>query len=174
MKENEFKTLDEVADVTADAAETWLTSTQLAELKQAMQQALAKLPKQYSIELGVELRVFDEQREKCVRLLTTGLNANNASEEPYVATGDSTVQRYITDGEICQLPHDYCPHCWGSWDFKLLHRQCPECGYALGKDVRLLLDTDVCPNCESGTVTSTNPNCDQCGLQLDPSWVTWG
>ena len=173
MKEAEFQAVDEVADVAFDAAEIWLASPQLVELKRAMKKALANLPQEFSIELGVELRVFDEQREKSIRLLTTGLNAHGG-EEPYRVGGDSTVQRYVTDGEICQLPHDYCPHCWGLWDFKLLHPQCPECGYSLGKEVRLLLDSDVCPHCERGTVTAAKPNCEECGLQIDPSWVTWG
>ena len=27
--------------------------------------------------------------------------------------GDSTPQRYIVEGEMAIVPHDYCPTCWG-------------------------------------------------------------
>ena len=75
---------------------------------------------------------------------------------------------------MCQIPHDYCPHCWGIWDFKLIHPVCRHCGYTLGREVKLLLDSDVCPNCEEGKVSVNDPNCEQCGQWIDPTLVIWG
>jgi len=72
------------------------------------------------------------------------------------------------------VPHDRCPRCWEIWDFKFKHESCTHCGATLGEEVKLLLDTDVCPNCEEGTVSITNPECGKCGCRVDPSKVTWG
>ncbi len=40
--------------------------------------------------------------------------------------------------------------------------------------VKLLLDSDVCPHCERGTVCRENPSCDDCGFTIDPDVVVWG
>ena len=55
-----------------------------------------------------------------------------------------------------------------------LHRECPECGLALGKDIQVLLDTDVCPNCDEGKVTRSTPTCTKCGQTMDTSAIHWG
>jgi hypothetical protein len=173
MKEDEFKSLDPLADLVNEACEKWLDSDKLSGLKEAMCKVSASLPATYSISVVVELRVYDEGREQVVNLLSTGLSTSSGGA-PYRTTGDSTVHRYVVDGDICELPHDYCPHCWGPWDFKLLHPTCRNCGYSLGEEVKLLLDTDVCPHCEDGIVSATNLTCRKCGFALDPSFVLWG
>jgi predicted amidophosphoribosyltransferase len=117
--------------------------------------------------------VFDTEREKEITLLSTGY-ACFPGEPPFEMSGDSTAQRYVVDGEMCQCPHDYCPKCWGDWDFKFKFPECPECGAKLGEDVKLLLDTDVCPYCEEGKVTMNQPVCSECGYELDPTKVVWG
>jgi hypothetical protein len=38
----------------------------------------------------------------------------------------------------------------------------------------MLVDTDVCPFCEEGTVSLTNPACAKCGQEIDPDLVVWG
>ena len=38
----------------------------------------------------------------------------------------------------------------------------------------LLLDSDVCPHCERGRITSDNLTCGKCGFTIDPRYVTWG
>ena len=75
---------------------------------------------------------------------------------------------------MCEVPHDYCPSCWGPWDFKLVHRTCPDCGAKLGRDVKLLVDSDVCPHCEEGKVTSVAPKCTRCAFEATPDIVWWG
>jgi hypothetical protein len=51
---------------------------------------------------------------------------------------------------------------------------CEHCGTTLGKNCRMLLDTDTCPHCEFGQVSMKNPLCDECGYQVDLKMVTWG
>jgi hypothetical protein len=77
-------------------------------------------------------------------------------------------------GEIQVVPHDRCPRCYGVWDFKFKNPACPGCGATLGRDVKVLLDTEVCPPCEGGDVSMTDPACDKCGYRVDPDLVTWG
>ena len=72
------------------------------------------------------------------------------------------------------VPHDYCPKCWDRWDFKWKNPSCGHCGATLGKEVKILLDTDICPYCELGNVTAAKPTCDRCGYQVDSSAVVWG
>ena len=83
-------------------------------------------------------------------------------------------QRYVVSGDICQVPHDYCPSCWGMWDFKDQDRECPSCGIVLGNEIKILLDTDICPHCENGKVSAANPECSKCGYKVDLDIVTWG
>jgi NAD-dependent SIR2 family protein deacetylase len=80
----------------------------------------------------------------------------------------------VVDGDIQTVPDDRCPKCYGVWDFKLDHRSCSKCGATLGREVKLLLDADVCPFCEKGKVSLTVPTCDKCGQQIDPDIVVWG
>ena len=54
------------------------------------------------------------------------------------------------------------------------HRSCRECGATLGDNVKILLDTDVCPNCEQGRISMTNPVCSKCGYKVDLNLVVWG
>ena len=43
-----------------------------------------------------------------------------------------------------------------------------------GEDIKLLLDTDVCPHCEEGKVTMNSPVCNRCGYEVDPKKIVWG
>lgn len=173
MKDTELKALEPLMNAAEQAAEGWLDSPAAAELKRALQEASAKLPPGMSLTFDCVLHVFDANRERQVRLLETGITTSGG-DSPYRCAGDSTMQRYLAGGEICELPHDHCPVCWGIWDFKDRHRTCPTCGVTLGEDVRFLLDSDVCPHCEKGHVTADSPACEQCGYEVDPSTVSWG
>jgi hypothetical protein len=44
----------------------------------------------------------------------------------------------------------------------------------MGREVKLLLDNDVCPFCEEGKVSLTIPACAKCGQRIDPGIVVWG
>ena len=43
----------------------------------------------------------------------------------------------------------------------------------MGREVKLLLDTDVRPFCEERKVSLTAPVCDKCGQRIDPNVVVW-
>ena len=173
MTESEFRTLDPLAEALDEACDHWFASPELTALKDALRKAMASLPPTYSVSVDVELRVFDSERERSLNLLTTGLSAARGAE-PYRTYGDSSVHRYVAGGEICEAPHDRCPQCWGDWDNKLEHPGCSHCGVQMGRDVRLLLDGDVCPHCERGRITSNNLTCGECAFTIDPRYVTWG
>ncbi|MCA9138082.1 MAG: hypothetical protein KDB00_15020, partial [Planctomycetales bacterium] len=113
------------------------------------------------------------EREHSLPLLQTGLSSSDGAT-PYQVWGDSSPQRYIVKGEMVIAPHDRCPECWGPWDFKESNPSCPECGIEMGPHVKLLLDSDCCPNCEKGRVSASNPQCSECGYAVDPNHVAWG
>jgi hypothetical protein len=125
------------------------------------------------VNLNVCVDVFDVERSHALPLLTAGLSTSKG-EPPYKTYGDSTPQKYVVDGEIQVVPPDRCPKCYGLWHFKLNHPSCSECGATMGREVKLLLDTDVCPFCEEGKVSMTIPACARCGQRIDPSVVVWG
>ena len=85
MTESEFRTLDPLADALDEAAR-WFASPELAALKDALRKAVASLPPTYSVSIDVELRVFDNEREQAINLLTTGLNTDHGGE-PYRISG---------------------------------------------------------------------------------------
>jgi hypothetical protein len=173
MKESEFRSLDPLADALNEQCDRWFAAPEFAALQAAIRKASAALPPTYSVAINVELLVFDVDREQSLSLLTTGVNTSQG-QAPYRTTGDSSIHRYIVGGEICEVPHDRCPHCWKDWDFKLQNPTCPSCGYSLGKEVKLLLDRDICPYCERGRLSTQQLTCSECDFRIDPSYVAWG
>ena len=173
MKATECELLKPIIEA---ADETWqnvLQSSALDELKTVLKKTSAKLPKNISLSLSWGLHVTDDEREESIQLLNLGLSA--FSDQKMIETsGDSTIHRYIVGGEICQVPHDYCPRCWSIWDFKFRNPVCGNCEATLGTQVKLLLDSDVCPSCEQGKVTRKVPKCDECGFEIDSEKVVWG
>jgi hypothetical protein len=73
----------------------------------------------YHVEFDVAVRVFDEEQERTLPLLSTGLSTTEG-KEPYRTWNDCTSQRYVADGDILVVPHDRCPRCWETWDFKFV------------------------------------------------------
>jgi Zn-finger nucleic acid-binding protein len=173
MRDTEFARLDPVADLVNDKCEELYQKGAFNEILARLKQVVAELPGDYSVSFDIQMNVFDNNRERSLRLLDTGFNVLKG-EEPYRHYGDSTAQKYLVDGEICVVPDDYCPHCWGDWVFKFQHPACPHCGYELGRQVKYLLDTDKCPHCQEGTMTVDRPVCDKCGFEVDGKRVAWG
>jgi hypothetical protein len=173
MDKSAFEAADPHLDEIAEIVDKVLDSEQTAPLRQALLQLGQALGDRYIVSLDVSVQVCDQDGERALPLLTTGL-AVSAGQEPYRTWGDSSPQRYIVDGQIQVVPHDRCPKCWEVWDFKFKNRSCSECGLTLGEDCKILLDTDVCPHCEKGKVSLSKPTCDQCGYKVDLSAVTWG
>jgi ribosomal protein S27AE len=173
MDKKTFEAIDPVLDEISEVADDLLESAATEKLRSLLTRLNKKLGSRYLVELHFNVRVFDTENERTLPVLQAGL-AGFEQGKPYLASGDSTSQRYIVDGEMLVVPHDRCPRCWEDWDFKLLHPACSHCGISLGKEVKILLDTDVCPHCEEGKVSISQPRCKECGFVVDPSQVTWG
>lgn len=180
MRDIHWRRLDPLAEIAAEETSRFLGSPEIDKLKAAIQAAAKDLPADYVISFDIGLNVFDPERGQSLPLTNTAL-CSSGPGEPYVGEGQCTPQRYLVDGEICEVPHDRCPHCWGDWDFKApslddapAMTSCRECGYELGKQVQLLLDSDLCPHCEERTISQEKPRCDNCGLNIDPRLVAWG
>jgi len=172
MKDTEFKALEPTAEVIEDVISRFFDSDECAAIKDALQKASADL-KDKSVTLNCTVNVFDRDRENSMTLLEMGITTSSG-QDPYRCHDDATIQRYLAEGEICQVPHDHCPKCWAVWDFKDKHRTCPSCGIKLGKEVKILLDSNVCPNCEEATVSIDEPICPKCGYEVDLDIVAWG
>lgn len=153
--------------------EETLDSESFGPIAEALKRISHALGSRYSVDLTISLEVFDREKKKTLPLMTVGY-ASSDDGEPYRTREDCSFHRYALRGEIQVVPHDRCPNCWGEWDFKFKHRTCPECGVTLGSEVKVLLDTDVCPNCEEGHVSMENPICPKCGFEIDPKTVVWG
>ncbi len=173
MKDTEFKLLDSLAGSIDDKFEELHKAGVFDEILKKMKNAVGQLPDTYSVSFDITVNVYDTDREKGLSLLTTGINTS-IGHEPYRHHGDSSPQKYLVDGQMCTVPDDFCPHCWGDWVFKFKHPLCPDCGYELGKQVMYLLDNDVCPHCQEGTITIDSPTCDECGFEVDKKKVVWG
>ena len=173
MDRSTFESADPILDEMGAMLDELLDSDRFAALRLALARLSEAVGPRYSVNLNVSVDVFDAERSNALPLLTLGLSTSQG-KSPYKIYGDSTPQKYVVDGEIQVVPHDRCPHCYGVWDFKLNHPSCSECGATMGQEVKLLLDTDVCPFCEEGKVSMTAPTCAKCGHRIDPSVVVWG
>ncbi len=172
MDKDLFEKIDPLVDDIAGQISELIDGDTLSKLKQKLADVSRELSG-YSLTLEMNVQLFDPEYERSLPLLQTGL-ASSDGETPYQIWGDSTPHRYIVNGEMMIVPHDHCPECWGRWEAKGLHPNCPQCGVAMGDQIKLLLDSDRCPHCEDGTVTVSQPRCTQCGLTVNPDHVQWG
>ena len=173
MDKSAFKASQPILDEIAEIIDKALTSPQFASLREAMVQLNKAVGPSFAVGLNVTVDVFDENTNRDLPLLSTGLCSVGGSE-PFRTWNDSTPQRYVLDGQIQVVPHDRCPKCWEVWDFKWDHQTCPHCAATLGENCKILLDTDTCPNCEKGAVSVAKPTCDECGFVVDLTLVVWG
>lgn len=170
MDPGTFKQVEPLLDKIAELAEQHLAAPELHRLLSQLSKVIGEGK---SVNITFIVDVFDDKREQALPLLNTGLSVF-AGKEPFRTWGDSTPQRYVVSEGIQVVPHDRCPVCWGEWDFKFKQPSCNSCGATLGKECKMLLDTDECPYCQEGKVTMAKPRCDQCGFQVDPKTVVWG
>lgn len=172
MDRNLFEKIDPLVDDIADQITELIEGEGLSGIRQK----LVELSREFgtnSLTLELNVKVFDANREQNLPLLQTGL-ATSEGSEPDQFWADSSPQRYVVDGEMAIVPNDRCPQCWGEWGFKNLHPQCAGCGAQMGIQVKLLLDSDRCPHCERGVITSQEPKCSECGFTINPEHVIWG
>jgi hypothetical protein len=173
MDQSTFDAVDPLLEDIADIVDATLTSDQLSALRNILAQLSKTIGERYSVSLNVIVEIFDRERVAALPLLNMGLSASEG-EEPFQTWGDSSLQRYIVDGQIQVVPHDRCPKCWEPWAFKFENRGCPHCDATLGGNCKILLDSDICPNCEQGKVSIAEPICDKCSFKADPTIVVWG
>lgn len=172
MDKNLFEKIDPLVDGISDHITELIEGEALRELKQKLADLSCELG-EYSVTLEMNVQVCDPENGQSLPLLQTGM-ASSDGAMPYQMWGDSTPHRYIVHGEMVIVPHDYCPQCWGRWEFKSKFPTCESCGSEMGKDIKLLLDTDCCPNCEKGTLTASQPQCPECGFSVNPDHIAWG
>ncbi len=173
MDRSTFESADPILDEIAVTLDELLDSGAFSAVRLALVRLSEAVGARYSVNLNVCVDIFDEERPHALPLLTTGLSTSKG-KPPYKTYGDSTPQKYVVNGDILVVPHDRCPKCYGLWDFKFKNPTCSECGATMGQEVKLLLDTDVCPWCEEGKVSLIAPVCDKCGHRIDPTVVVWG
>lgn len=172
MDKNLFEKIDPLVDDIAEQISELLDGDAFGLIKQRLAELSSEFG-EFSVTLDMNVQVFDSDNGHSLCLLQTGLSTSDGAV-PCQVWGDSTPQRYVVHGDIVIVPHDHCPQCWGGWDFKDRHPECPECGVRMGDQVKLLLDTDCCPSCEKGTVTASQPKCSECGFSVNPDHVIWG
>jgi ribosomal protein S27AE len=173
VDKNAFEQIDPLLEE-IDGELTELLALPVTEkLRNLLLQVNKAVGNQYVVSLSINVDVFDDKREQSLPLLQTGLTGFN-QVKPYKMWNDVSLEKYIVDGEMMMVPHDHCPRCWEIWDFKFKHQTCDHCGATMGKEVKLLLDTDQCPWCRDGKVSMSNPVCDICGFKVDPSQIVWG
>jgi len=173
MDTDQFDRIHKLADDVYEKFDDLYKQGVLSDLEAKMKEICSSLKEEYSVSINFDMGVFSSEKEQLISLTKRGITCFGGGE-PYLFSSGSTIHRYIVDGQIVKLPHDYCPNCWGEWDFKLLNNTYPSCDYIMGKEIKLLLDTDVCPNCEDGKVSLSNPQCPKCGVKLESSMVSWG
>lgn len=165
-----FNAVEPLLDQIADVVEQHLATPELHRLLSELSKVVGE-GKSANLLFTVDL--CDDKRQQAVPLLTTGLSAF-MGKEPFRTWGDSSPQRYVIPDGIEVVPNDRCLICWGGWDFKFQNPTCKDCGARLGKECKVLLDTDQCPWCEKGTMSMAQPKCDQCGFVVDPRLAVWG
>ena len=170
MNADQIKAIEPLLDQIAGLADKHLGS---AELRRLIGECSNLMGEGLSANINITVDVYDEQRECSLPLLTTGLSAF-PGKEPFRTWGDSSLQRYVVSRGIVCLPHDRCPECWHVWDFKLTNGTCSHCGLTMGDQCKLLIDSDECPWCNEGEVTSAEPRCNKCGYELDRNKAVWG
>ncbi len=173
MERATFETIDPILDQIAEMVDGLLESDPLSNLRDALVRLNEALGSDGSVSLNLSVGILDPERRNMLPLLTTGLVAIEG-KPPFQVRGDSSPQKYVTEDGIQVVPHDRCPQCYGAWDFKFENRRCPGCGATLGETVKVLLDSDVCPHCEEGKVTTSSPSCEKCGYRVVPNLVVWG
>jgi ribosomal protein L37E len=134
---------------------------------------LSQLPDGCSISLNFSVEVFDAKRDRTLKAGTTGVTFEKG-RVPYLIDLGLSPTKYLVDGVMMKVPHDQCPNCWSRWPLKSRVKSCPECGYRMGREVKLLVDTNVCPRCEEGAISLHHPHCDHCGFVAEENLVVWG
>jgi ribosomal protein S27AE len=173
MDQADFVVASEVASKIAKAVEDSWRLPELKPVRELLKQMGKVLSGRYCSTLRVTVEVADLQQSHSFPLAIAGLASSGGNEMAHLFCSIA-FRKYIWDGMVKVVPHDRCPSCWQTWQSKLTNTTCPNCSVAMGDHVKLLLDNGVCPYCEEGSVSMSNPICDRCGCKVDPQFVVWG
>src|ERR1017187_7955710 len=94
MDKKTFEAIDPVLDEISEVADDLLESAATEKLRSLLTRLNKKLGSRYLAELHFNVRVFDTKNERTLPVLQAGL-AGFEQGKPYLASGDSTSQRYI-------------------------------------------------------------------------------
>jgi hypothetical protein len=173
MDQQSWKFAENYINEISEKLDEILNSPELEGLRLQLSELGKNLGDRYGVSLTCVLDIVDLEKEQTLPLQSTGLS-HDQHGDVYRTWNAASFQQYIVDGNICVVPHDYCPSCWGEWVYKWENPSCPECGITLGDTCKILVDSDVCPHCEKGTISMNDSTCDRCGFKIDPSIVVWG
>jgi len=165
--------LEQLADYLDKQLDNAKETAIVREIKEKLSELCDSLNKNQSVNITVDLKLYDNSLEKELLLHQVGLSADNTGK-PYIFSGVETLHQYWVNGDIEKIPHHICPNCWGDWDFKQENPICPDCGIQLGNEVKIFLDDNTCPHCENGKVSIHNSVCNECGHEINPKFYTWG
>src|ERR1039458_877918 len=96
MDKKTFETIDPILDEIAEVANELLESSGAEKLRGLLSKVNKTLGSRYLVDLHLNVTVLDTEKERCLPVLQSGL-AGFDRDKPYLASGDSTPQRYIVD-----------------------------------------------------------------------------
>ncbi|MGA2034250.1 MAG: hypothetical protein ABSG68_18550 [Thermoguttaceae bacterium] len=172
MDQSAFEVTEPIVDELGKITDQMLGLQEIDRVRSLLAEMSRALGERYSVAFNMEIEVWDSKREDVLPLLQAGLCAM-PGKEPFQTRDQPPMQRYVVDGDIQVVPQDHCPNCWGNWDCRKT-RSCRHCGVTLGREVKLLLDMDACPACDTGRVSVNAPTCTECGYTVNPSIAVWG
>ncbi len=112
MQEKEFDKLDELAEMVNEKIHKLYEDGEFLEITKKIKEVTQTIEKAYSITVDFQVNAFDSKKEKSIRALTIGISSAE-DEDPFLAYGDSSPERYLVNGNIKKVPYDFCPDCWG-------------------------------------------------------------
>lgn len=162
-----------LADILLDEIRNLLEQGKLPAFEARLRAAEGQLPEGCSLSVNLSVGVFDPSRDRVLKTGDAGLLFEK-NHETHACNYAPTPAKYLVEGVMAKVPHDHCPHCWSRWNFKSRFKECPKCGYQMGKEIKLLVDSDVCPRCENSKISYAQPACSECGYVADQAEVVWG
>ena len=117
----------------------------------------------------VYLGVLDRKRQKTIKFGRVEVLYCDDGEL-MVLGRDAEPRTFCVGGELVVLPEDQCPVCLGDWKIDPRSPQaCPECGAALGSDVKVVIENERCPFCSDERGGSSEACF--CGFDWNAAWA---
>lgn len=168
-----YSQADDLAALVEERFQQLIEQGAFADLEEKLLELAKTGSEDQAVTLSLQFKLSDSEREREVIVAETSRAYLSDGDKYDFNHGDAAV-RYICDGQIKVFQQSSCPHCWGDWEDKLKNPTCPDCGYELGNQVKILVDDNACPYCLAGKVTPQQTRCDACGEQVEERFVSWG